>query len=452
MSRLAPTGLAARFALLLLAALIGVNVIAAMLLAREGSHFDRGVRIQQDMGRLIALVAALEEVDLQTGEAILSRSRTGYSRFSIDPAPISPPEAPALTAMEAEVRTALSGRPTRIVEGSNAAEHAPVLMLISVRLSAGVHEGEWLNSIIYPLPPATAWGRKGWFFMPLVASLLGTLAVGLIFIRRLTDPLAELARAARAAGNGDRTARVTESGARELRQAAAAFNDMQQRIAGFDAERIRLVAAIGHDLRTPITSLRIRVEMIDEDALRDPMIQTLDDMAVIAEDLLQYARVIPESEDDSVTDLVALLRRLCEDRGASLAPAPSPVMLRLRPVAMTRAIGNLIDNAMRYAGAAQVCVAPCGPEIVVTIEDRGPGIPAHILDRVGEPFLRGEESRSHETGGSGLGLSIAREIIGAHGGILTLANRPSGGLRAEIRLPAGRAAGRATGRAAAERA
>ncbi|SFX98419.1 Signal transduction histidine kinase [Paracoccus pantotrophus] len=430
-----PSGLAARFSLLLIVALVGVNLIAALLLAREGSSFDRTVRIQRDMGRLVALVTALEEVDPATGETILAQSRTGYTRFFVAPAPVSPAGAPYLPEIEQEVRLALPGHAVHAFDGGSdpSASNEPLLLLLSVQLGTGAHEGQWLNSLLYPLPPTRAWPRKIPFFVPLGASLLGTLVVGLIFTRRMTAPLQELAHAAWAAGNGDRSARVAETGARELRDAAVAFNDMQQRIADFDAERMRLVAAIGHDLRTPITGLRIRAEMLENDEIREPFIRALDDMAVIAEDLLQYGRGGQDGEMTVSTDLVALLESLCDDRGAVLE-ANERVFLRLRPVAICRALGNLIDNAIRYGVTAVVRIRLSGTRVSVMVDDDGPGIAPELLERVFEPFFRGEESRNHETGGAGLGLSIAKQIVSEHGGTVTLSNRSGGGLRAEVIL------------------
>ena len=433
---LAPSGLAARFSLLLIVALVGVNAIAAFLLAREGSGFDQAVRIQRDMGRLVALVTALEEVDSATGETILAQSNTGYTRFFVAPDPVSPAGVPSLPGIEQEVRIALPGHAVHAFDGGHDASVSdqPMLLLLSVQLGAGVHAGHWLNSLLYPLPPTRAWPRKIPFFIPLAASLLGTLVVGLIFTRRMTAPLQELSRAAWAAGNGDRSARVTETGARELREAAAAFNDMQQRIANFDAERMRLVAAIGHDLRTPITGLRIRAEMLENEDIREPFIRTLDDMAVIAEDLLQYGRGGQDGEAPVATDLVALLGQLCHDRGATFETR-GRIALRLRPVAISRALGNLIDNAVRYGATAVVRVRQSGQQVAVVIEDDGPGIAPHLLEHVFEPFFRGEDSRNLDTGGAGLGLAIARQIISEHGGSITLSNRATGGLRAEVRLP-----------------
>ncbi len=442
--RLLPDGLTARFSLLLVAALLGVNLIAAVLLAREGSSFDRALRLQGDVQRLHALVTALETVDAQTAQRLPGHSSTGFTRFSVDAAPLALPGTHRLPQHEIDLAAELPGHQIQIREGGGpygADDRAP-LLLVSVLLAQGHEAGRWLNALAYPLPAKAAWEWKRGFFAPLLASLVGTLAVGLIFVRRMTRPLRALAQAARAAGRGDRSARVTECGASELREAAGAFNDMQRRIAGFEAERMRMLAAVGHDLRTPITGLRLRAELLEAEDQRDDMIRMLDDMAVMAEGLLHAASagaaIAPGGLAEAVcpTDLDALLARLCAERGMDYAGA-HPLVLPLRPVAIGRALGNILDNAQRYAGGARVQLHRGPSAAVIRVKDDGPGIPDSLIGRVTEPFVRGEASRNADTGGTGLGLCIAQDIIRAHGGTLVLANRPEGGLIVEIRLPLG---------------
>ncbi|WP_278874289.1 ATP-binding protein [Paracoccus yeei] len=435
--RLLPDRLAARFSLLLVAAVLGMNLIAAILLAREGSSFDRAIRLQGDTQRLMALVSALESADAATARLLPRRSSTGFTRFSVDAAPVDPGDSHRLPAEEAVLAAHLPAHDIQIREGGapiGAARGAP-LMTVSVRLKAGHYRGDWLNTLAYPLPTTRAWAVKSGLFVPLGASLVGTLLVGLWFIRRMTHPLQSLAQAARAAGRGDRAARAAETGASELREAAVAFNDMQRRIAGLEAERMRMLAALGHDLRTPITSLRLRAELLEDDDQRDDMIRILDDMAVMAEGLLQAATTGATTEPRQVTDLDRLLSRLCAEQGVPYR-GPGPVPVRLRPVAISRAVCNLVGNALRYAGNARVTLSMGkAGEAVIRVEDDGPGIPQALLPRVTEPFVRGEESRNAGTGGAGLGLSIARDIARAHGGSLALANAPAGGLVAELHLP-----------------
>lgn len=431
-----PPRLATQFALLLLFSLLAINAVAALVLAREGTEFDRAVRVQRDMGRLVALVAALEDVDPATGSEIVAHTGTAYTRFSIGPDPITPPDATPLEDVQRGISAELPGHRIIAVDAGGMADRAsPMLFLLSLQLNKGAFAGQWLNTLVYPLPASTAWWQKIGFFVPLAASVGGTLGVALMLTRRMTRPLRELAAAALAAGRGDYNARVAETGARELQDVAQAFNRMQRDIADFDAERIRMLAALGHDLRTPITGLRIRAEMVEDDDNREAMIRTLDDMTVMANDLLHYARRIHPGEAMQATDLSALTSALCRDRSADFRPGP-PAVAAVRRVAMSRAIGNLIDNALRYAGAAQAEVARDGERIALTVRDRGPGVDPAILGAITRPFFRGEASRSTDTGGSGLGLAIASAIARDHGGVLTLKNRKGGGLSARITLPA----------------
>lgn len=434
--RLIPAGLAARFSLLLVAALLGANLIAALVMAREGSAFDRAMRLQGDAHRLSALVTALETADPQTAQLLPRTSSTGFTRFWVADTPPNLGEATRLPQHEADLAADLPGRRIRIHESAPLPTDQPrkPLMLVSVGLDRGADAGKWLNALVYPLPAHDAWQWKQGFFAPLVASLLGTLVVGLVFVRRMTRPLRALSDAARAAGRGDHGARVPEQGASELREATRAFNDMQRRIAGFESERMRMLAALAHDMRTPITGLRIRAEMLDSDDQRQDMIRVLDEMAVMADGLMDAASARNGAEPAQVVDLDATLAQLCAESGASYS-GPGPLMLTLRPVAIRRAIRNLLDNARRYAGPARLSLRRGPNTALIRIEDDGPGIRKDLLPRITEPFVRGEDSRSSSTGGAGLGLSIARDVIIAQGGTLELGNRAQGGLEVRISLP-----------------
>ena len=267
--------------------------------------------------------------------------------------------------------------------------------------------------------------------------------VGLI-VRRATRPLAVLADRVEAFGRGAPSMTLPETGPREVRRLTAAFNRMQERLARFISDRTRMLAAIGHDLRTPITSLKIRTELLDDEESRDRMMATLDDMQRMTEATLAFAREDADAEPLRSVDLNALVESLCDDLAAMGKDVTFTGVERLpytcRPTALRRAFSNLVDNAVRYGDRARVTLAATadGPRIV--IDDDGPGIPADRIEEVYKPFVRLETSRSRDTGGTGLGLSIARSIILAHGGELTLGNRKDGGLRVEIRLPRAEAA------------
>jgi signal transduction histidine kinase len=446
--RLVPDGLAARFALVLVCALLAVNLVALGLLALERSRFDREAREARAFEQIVTLVPTMEAVNPEVRLKLAQEATGRFLRIMLrDEALVNASgRDPRSRALAHALSEALPGREVRveIMDRFRSFERwhredrggepgdPPEGVAISIRLeSPGAPV--WLNARSRhgkPAPPGPA--GRGFFVVPFL-SLAVVLGVGLVFVRRLTRPLARLAAATRAAGQGDRTIRVPEEGARELRAAASAFNDMQARIAAFDAERMRTLAAVGHDLRTPITSLRIRAEMLDE-AEAAPMIRTLDEMTVMANGLIAYAKGAAQSEQPETLELEPFLARLCEDFGAALR-IEAGARVEARPVALGRAFGNLIDNAIRYGGEAEVVLRRAGEEALVTIEDRGPGIPPDRLEAMFEPFVRGEESRSAETGGAGLGLSIARNIVLAHGGSVELENTPSGGLRASVRLP-----------------
>jgi signal transduction histidine kinase len=228
-------------------------------------------------------------------------------------------------------------------------------------------------------------------------------------------------------------------GPAEVRTTVEAFNAMQVRLSRFIGDRTRMVAAISHDLRTPITSLRLRAEFIEEDELKRDVVRTLDEMQAMTDATLAFAREEGVGEETRSMDLAALIEGMVEDQvelGHEVTySGPERLAWRCRPVSLKRAIGNLVENSVRYAGAAQVRLSQVGSEVIISVEDSGPGIPDERLDDVFEPFVRVENSRSRDTGGVGLGLSIARSIIRAHGGELTLANRQEGGLRATATLP-----------------
>ncbi|WPY95580.1 ATP-binding protein [Limimaricola variabilis] len=433
-----PKGLAARFALLLAGALLAANLVAVGLLSFERNRLDREAGAAREVERIVALVPAMEALPSMARAALARKASTRLARIEVAPQPLveTPAREGRAAALQARLGQALEGRETRVALRDRGA-HSPVPNWRPARggvtaVSIALEGGGWLNVTAATMRPPDG-VQEEVLLLVLGLSLLAVLAVGLWFVRQLTRPLGALAEAARAAGRGDRSARVPERGAREMRAAAVAFNDMQARIARFDAERTRTLAAVGHDLRTPITSLRIRAEMLDEEE-GAPMIRTLDEMAVMAEGLVSFARSGHDSEAATEIDLNELLRDLCAERGAQ-CEGKGPLQVRGRRVALSRAIGNLVDNALRYGDTARVTLARGQGMARITVEDDGPGIPEDRLSEMFEPFVRGEESRSLDTGGAGLGLSIARGIIRAHGGEIRLSNRSEGGLWAAVELP-----------------
>jgi hypothetical protein len=275
--------------------------------------------------------------------------------------------------------------------------------------------------------------------MTAVAALLCFWAV-----RRLTGPVATLAEAAERLGRDVNATPLPEGGPDEVARAAHAFNTMASRIRRFVQDRTFLLTAIGHDLRTPITRLKLRAEFIDDDELRDKFLADLDELDTMVSATLAFGRDTAGTEPAVSLDLGALLRTVIDEQSDAWPDAAEQLVfsgeehmtVHGRPVSLKRAFANLIGNAVKYGGAARVALT--GPALgaaTVVVEDDGPGVPPDQLERVFDPFYRVEDSRNRETGGTGLGLPIARNIFRAHGGDVTLANRPGGGLRVQVVLP-----------------
>ncbi|UOM35321.1 ATP-binding protein [Acuticoccus sp. I52.16.1] len=487
-----PRTITAQFALLLVVALLVANVVALVVVGAERARVAREVRRGAQIERLAGIAAVMAEVPPHLRVGIAETTSSPFLRLHVDDAPDIPDTLENATArrvaarLSAEmgeagfapaVRVAAQDLPPRArlprrdrsdggaprgrwherrteAGGEAAAPHGPVPWPGAERGRGGGRHGEgpggwrfwppepvavaipfadgmWLNARLPVVDPGPPIGGRA-VLMTLGFSLVCVLGVGISFTRRLTRPIRSLAAAAERAGEGDRSATAAVAGPAEVRRAAEAFNAMQRRIAQFDAERARTIAAVGHDLRTPITSLRIRAEMLEDEA-REAMVRTLDEMRVMADGLLAYGRGEAHEEPRTLVDLAAMLQD--QAGGGILYDGPPCLMIEGRPVALSRAFANLAENARRYGGGGRVRLIDRVAAIHVTVDDDGPGIPEDRLAEVLEPFVRLDASRSSETGGAGLGLSIARTVIRAHGGSLTLENRSEGGLRVTVTLP-----------------
>lgn len=261
----------------------------------------------------------------------------------------------------------------------------------------------------------------------------------MIIAWRAAAPLRDLTRAARANPASRDTTPLEEAGPSDVRDLIAAFNAYRSRISTMLSDKDRMLGAVGHDLRTPLASLRVRVEGVDDDRLREKMIASIDEMTAMLADILALARSGAGTEMPERVDLGALVGELAGDyreQGKDVAVAAiSDAAVRARPMLLKRALRNLVDNALAYGVRARLSVTTKGGEARIIVSDDGPGLTEEQIRTLVEPFARGEQSRNRATGGTGLGLSIAREIAGGEGGALTLANRPDGGLDAVITLP-----------------
>ncbi len=306
--------------------------------------------------------------------------------------------------------------------------------------------GEQLTSIVH-LPRRLPWGGQLIMLVSTVTALILT-GIMVLLARRITRPLEALGQAADRLGTNRGHDTLPEQGPWEVRRAVEAFNRMGHRLDALLEDQRRMVAAVGHDLRTPITALRLRTEFVEDTENRAHMVRILDEMQAMAEGLLALTRADGEDEPVRPTDLRALIDSIGDDmvdlglpveieNGTGEDETPQPLIHPCRPGALTRAVRNLAENAVRYGGSARIgLTATPGNGVRITVADNGPGLPEEALERVFEPFTRLEGSRNVETGGLGLGLPIARMMVQKHGGTITLRNRPEGGLLATIALPA----------------
>ncbi len=304
---------------------------------------------------------------------------------------------------------------------------------VSFRLS----DGSWANFTMTTAQAAALWSQN--FLASALVMLVGIVVLGVWATGWVARPLAAFVGAADRLGRDVHAPPLAEAGPREVRHAVAAFNDMQGRIQRFVDDRTRMLAAISHDLRSPITRLRLRAELLPASEGRERMLADLAEMEGMVASTLDFARGEATDELGQAIDLAATLEAICDntsDMGFAAAYQwESRVVCACRPAALKRALANLVENAARYGGGAEVRAHHRGDRIEIVIEDEGPGIPEPEMDKVFSPFYRLETSRNRKTGGIGLGMTVARSIIRSHGGDITLKNRPEGGLRVTVTLP-----------------
>jgi len=453
-----PRSFAGQLILLLLIALLLTQALSLWLFhdARRVALIE--VARDNILMRTVSMAELIEESPDYMHARILEASASRFANFWISDTPLV--ETPGRTVTEQRLQTLMSNRfsPPREVlldldearrfgrkpqdrsdAGGKERQRAEKRIGRRVDLSASIAmpDGRYLNVATSYRPPP---GALIPLFVQLFLMALAMVAVVALAVRRIARPLKDLAQAADGLGRGETGPPLPARGPSEVQRVTAAFNDMQDRLTRFVKDRTRMLAAISHDLRTPITSLRLRAEFIDDDENREKIIQTLDEMAAMAEATLAFAKDDAKTETGAPTDLGDLLADLAEEQAGLgsrviLTPAASPVIAPCRPVALKRALRNLIDNGVRYGERVEISVAGDQGDALIRISDQGPGIPEDRIADVFEPFVRLDESRSEETGGIGLGLAIARSIIHAHGGTISLSNRPGGGLLVEIRLP-----------------
>jgi signal transduction histidine kinase len=424
--RLWPRGLAARTAFVLIVGLVVVQVAGLTIHALDRLDALRLAQTREIAMRVISTYRTVMMTAPERREAVLEElRRVPGLTAELSQEPPTPELPDALPFGQRLLRVNLNLVPLMGVPHWHGlrilTDHARNLIIIGMRIP----DGDWLNLSV-PEEPLRPWHSPRF----LAAFLLMTVtAAGLTLwaVRRLTAPLRTLAAAAEALGRDVNAPPLPEGGPSEVATAATAFNTMAARIRRFVQDRTELLTAIGHDLRTPITRLKLRAEFVDDDEQRGKMLADLEELEAMVSATLAFGRDARTTEPVASLDLAELLRTVLDEIGdtrpdvaANLGyEGPPHLTVRARPLALKRALANLASNAITYGGAARIRLKP----------------PTE-LDRVFEPFHRGEPSRNRETGGVGLGLPIARNIMRAHGGDVVLANRPMSGVKATLTLPA----------------
>ncbi|MCD5997127.1 HAMP domain-containing protein [Pseudomonas sp. CDFA 602] len=437
--------------LLLLLALLASNAIAMLYLQRTGAlihPLSRTLAVE----RLITAYHVAQGLSAEDASRLLSALQTPDSELWVSRDPIA--NTLDMRAEEhrlvADLRKRLTlpadttiGMQLERISGGPAREHVFVAAgwaPLRLRTSIGLPDGSQLNAIQHPAG-GYEWGRMLAYTLPVTT--IPVLLIVVFFMRRIVQPVKTLAQATERVSRGEWIPPLPLSGPQEARDLTTAFNVMQERIARHVEGRTRMLAAISHDLNTPITELRLQIELLEDGAERNDMLESLDELRAMVRETLNFVRgdaVQEKTADISLTALLNDLARRYQSMGTPIGWSGSTdIHCRCRPLAVKRALTNLIDNALKHAGDASVSAwtEPNG-DIRLEILDHGPGIEQAWLTQVFEPFVQLSQTGADHTqgGGLGLGLAIARACIQAHGGELTLENRPPAGLCAVVRLPA----------------
>jgi signal transduction histidine kinase len=437
MSTILPRSLVGRLGLLLVIALIVVQGIAVAIFMSETSRLHRALVRTHEVDRVATLVRVLDASPGSPRNDIIRAFGSHRHHYWTSDTPA------VATGTMGETEQEIAQRLRRLTLNR---AHDPRITLVernsdqalpqAVDISVQLPDGVWLNSEAPLRLPALPWANV-WLYL-LAVSVASVVAVVVFAVRCITRPLTALAAAADRVGCGEAVEPLTVTGPSEVARTVNAFNVMQQRLSHFVSDRLAMLAAISHDLRTPITAARLRAEMIDDTEVKNAIARSLTEMQYITEATLSFARDETVSEQPRTIDLASLVDAVADDLMATgqniTVSGHDHLQYRCRPALLRRALTNLMNNATKYGKRARVALHLTKEHARIMIDDEGPGLPQDKLEKVFEPFVRIDQSRSSENGGIGLGLSIARTVIRAHGGEVTLSNLASG-LRAEVVLP-----------------
>jgi signal transduction histidine kinase len=467
--RLLPRSLFSRLVLVLLFVLITAQLLSLAIHMHERGELLSQASGRQSAQRIADIARFLDSLDAKERRAIVQVLSAPPLTISLDRGPLvagvedpekgargalfgamlrrflgdglqvvaTQAEAPAV-GFEPGMKRGLKGAEMHgELPASKSAMHAAAQPGVSFVAQVRLRDGALVTFDSRQPAQTVSWPYR--LLLSLAVLLAAVVAVSLVAVRWATRPLNALADAADELGRNINRPPIAEQGPVEVARAARAFNTMQARLAGYIRDRTRVLAAMSHDLKTPVTRLRLRAELLEDPEIRAKFTKDLDEMESMVGATLDFLRGQESGEPVQPVDVTALLESLQADvaemggtvaiEGNARAPFPG------RPQALKRCLANLLENAVKYGKSARIIVADEDDRLEIRIQDEGPGLPPGELEKVFEPFYRVEGSRSRETGGTGLGLTIAKSVAEAHGGSLALRNRAEGGLEATLILP-----------------
>jgi signal transduction histidine kinase len=437
--------------------ILGASLLAlfAVVIVLEVVEHDTPIETAaagRTLERLQTLVPVLQRIDAENIDNVVRLASSCHAGYAVTDSAFETTASTADTrSLEASLARALSLDSRRLKAGHvrltredfsyrNCGPWEIELPMDGIVISVQLQSGRWLNAEVHP--HEWHFRQKLDWLLKVSAAFVFVGAVALFFIRRIGRPLNQLTAAARAFADGMQANEVAEDGPIDLRRAIRSFNAMQRQVAGEMARRTGTLAAISHDVRTPLTALRVKAEMVQDPSVRESLIAGVERMERIAASALEYLKGESRGEPMRAVDLSALLESECaefEELGHDVSfVGEHGVQVTCRPEALSRAVRNLIDNAIKYGGNTKVALHPAPTYVDIAVADNGPGIAEENLRLATEPFERLSAARENDQGGFGLGLAIARAIAEGHEGELLLARNEPSGLIATIRLPTNR--------------
>ncbi len=432
-NRITPKGLYPRSLLIIVMPMVLLqSVVAFVFMERHYNSVTRrlSAAVSQDIAAVVALYSAFPT---EKDATVLRRIAWQNLQLTVDVLPPDPLPAPSARPFFSILDGVLSRELSRRLKQPYWMDTVGRSDLLEVRIK--------LPNVVLRVfaSRGLAYASNSHIFLLwMVGTSLVLLAVAILFLRNQIRPIVMLADAAEAFGKGRDVENFRPRGAREVRRAAVAFLEMKRRIERQIEQRTTMLAGVSHDMRTILTRFRLELAFLPEGPEVDALRKDVDELQGMLEAYLAFARGDP-GEQSALTDMAQLIEdlRANAERSGAVARASflGPPLVEVKADSLRRCIGNLVGNAVRYAKSLEISGTRDARWLIVNVDDDGPGIPAEKRDEVFRPFLRLDDARNQDAGGSGLGLSIARDIARAHGGDIILADSPMGGLRATLRLP-----------------